>query len=96
VKLYAANTYSDMSGIFRPGQLVTSVDWCDDPLELYAESRDVGNMSAGTVRIIGRLFPHDVALVICVARADRSAVYLLGSHGNGWVPSGLLTIVREG
>jgi hypothetical protein len=70
------------------------MDWCDDPLELYLESRDVGSTSSN-VKCIGRLYPHDVAIVIGVARADRSAVYLVGSHGNGWTASGLLTIIRQ-
>ncbi len=80
-----------MSDRFKPGQLVTPMDWCDEPLELYAEPRAAYGGPVN-IRVIGKLYPHDVALVVYVD--SRLTLYLVGSHGNGWTPSGFIQVVQ--
>lgn len=69
-----------MAGIFRPGQLVglNELTSSTGTTELY-------NVPGGTddVRIIGRLFSRDVALVVAVHQRGAS-VYVVGPSGGGW------------
>ena len=76
-----------MSGIFKPGQLVTPIDWCSVPIDLCSESNPRASASS---RIIGKLMPGGVALIIALGRSDGTTVYLWGSNGRGWAESAFL------
>lgn len=81
-----------MSRIFKSGQLVTLIDWCNTPVELCSESNPRANINS---RVIGRLSPHGVAIIIFVGRSDSSSVYLLGSDGGGWAESAFLKAITN-
>lgn len=81
-----------MRSSFSPGQLVTAKAWLDDDIELY--DRPPGSKTASSnARIIGRLVPADVAVVVALGRADGSKLYVLGPRGGGWTFGAYLQLV---
>lgn len=80
--------------IFRVGQLVSvkpEMLGKDERLELLSRP---GVTFAEEIRAIGWMMCDDVALIINLHRADGSSVYVVGPHGGGWAPGGMLTIVE--
>lgn len=80
--------------IFRVGQLVgvrPEMLEADERVQLHSLP---GVTFTEDVRTIGWLGHGDVALVINIHRADGSSVYVVGPHGGGWAPGGMLTIVE--
>lgn len=71
-----------MAAGLRPGQLVTTPSWFDDDIELYASMP--GSADTSNLRVVGRIVPHDVALVLALGRKDGSKIYVLGPRGSGW------------
>jgi len=80
----------EMSGSFKPGQLVAPISWCTVPIDLCSESNPRSSIKS---RVIGRLMPGGVALIIALGRSDGSSVYLWGSNGGGWAESAFLRVV---
>lgn len=81
-----------MSGRFRPGQLVCHAGLEDDSIDLYSSPWS-GDISKA--RIIGHMKINDVALVVAIAKADGSMVYVLGPNGGGWAFGAFLRIVVD-
>lgn len=75
-----------MPGIFRPGQLVGPNELTDPRESLPLHSVPAG---ATDVRIVGRLAPRDVALVITTTVGCMS-VYVVGPNGAGWTFGAML------
>jgi hypothetical protein len=78
-----------MAGIFKAGQLVTIDERTNSaPItELYSVPG-----GADDVRVIGRLSPKDVALVIASWHGGTS-IYVIGPSGGGWTFGALLKVV---
>lgn len=81
-----------MNRIFRPGQLVqVNPDYVspDTTLELLSEP----GLSIKR-KITGRLRNFDVGIIITVEATLSAHVYVVGTEGAGWTPSGVLKILQ--
>lgn len=83
-----------MSGAFKAGQMVSPLDWHDDPLDLFDVAPGRICAGAAEARVIGQLLPDDVALVVAIERSDGSSIYVIGPSGSGWAFGAFLKIVR--
>jgi hypothetical protein len=85
-----------VSGVFKAGQLVAPVTWTEDGCDLFSVPGGARPIVGRELpRIIGRLEPHDIGLVIAIERADGGAVYVIGPHGGGWAFGAFLIIIKE-
>ena len=85
----------EVSGLFKAGQMVSPVDWTDEPIDLFNLPGGTSSVGSETVKVVGKLQPRDVALVVSIERADGSNVYVIGPHGGGWAFGAFLKVVRQ-